>query len=96
MAKTVAEFVKIVQPLEVVISQILPCIKELSSDSSEHVRCELASVVTGLAPTFGKENTLSHLLSMFIALLKDEVPQVRIYFFFFFFFLFFLSFFRCG
>ena len=78
MAKTVAEFVKIVQPLEVTISQILPCIKELSSDASEHVRCELASVVTGLAPTFGKEKTLQHLLSMFISLLKDEVPQVRL------------------
>lgn len=42
------------------------------------MRCELASVVTGLAPTFGKEHTLTHLLAMFIALLKDEVPQVRL------------------
>merc|ERR1712000_609494 len=32
----------------------------------------------GLAPTFGKDNTLKHLLSMFISLLKDEVPQVRL------------------
>ncbi len=78
MAKTVADFVKIVQPLDVCIQQILPCIKELSSDQSEHVRCELASVVTGLAPSFGKEHTLNHLLGMFIALLKDDVPQVRL------------------
>jgi hypothetical protein len=78
MAKTVADFVKIVQPLDVCIQQILPCIKELSSDQSEHVRCELASVVTGLAPSFGKEHTLNHLLNMFIALLKDDVPQVRL------------------
>lgn len=78
MAKTVSEFVKVVQPLEITINQILPPIKELSSDGSEHVRCELASVVTGLAPTFGKENTLNHLLNMFISLLKDEVPQVRL------------------
>lgn len=50
--------------------------QELANDQSEHVRCELASVVTGLAPTFGKEHTLTHLLNMFIALLKDDVPQV--------------------
>jgi hypothetical protein len=30
----------------------------------------------GLAPIFGKENTIEHLLDLFLQLLKDDYPEV--------------------
>src|SRR5688572_19743083 len=32
----------------------------------------------GLAPVFGKENTIEHLLDLFLQLLKDDFPEVRL------------------
>ncbi|KAM7528957.1 hypothetical protein LguiB_032367 [Lonicera macranthoides] len=45
---------------------------ELSSDSSQHVRSAPASVITGMAPVLG------NLLPIFLSLLKDEFPDVRL------------------
>lgn len=39
---------------EASVGQILPCVKELASDSSQHVRAALASVIMALAPVLGK------------------------------------------
>ncbi len=36
----------------------------------------LASVIMGLAPVLGKENTIEHLLDLFLQLLKDDFPEV--------------------
>ena len=38
----------------------------------------LASVIMGLAPVFGKEDTITHLLALFLQLLKDDFPEVRL------------------
>lgn len=38
----------------------------------------LASVIMGLAPVFGRENTIEHLLDLFLQLLKDDFPEVRL------------------
>lgn len=61
-----------------VISIILPCIKDLASDTSQYVRCSLASVVMELAPQLGKAATIEHLLPVFLSLLKDDFPDVRL------------------
>ncbi|AQL02361.1 Serine/threonine-protein phosphatase 2A 65 kDa regulatory subunit A beta isoform [Zea mays] len=51
---------------------------ELSSDSSQHVRSALASVIMGMAPVLGKDATMEQLLPIFLSLLKDEFPDVRL------------------
>ena len=94
----------IVIPKDMAIKQVLPCIKELVTDASQHVRgnrhpfplfpllcffasvspptnkfpAALASVIMGLAPVFGKEDTITHLLALFLQLLKDDFPEVRL------------------
>ncbi|KAG8570116.1 hypothetical protein GDO81_014716, partial [Engystomops pustulosus] len=56
----------------VIMTQILPCVKELVSDANQHVKSALASVIMGLSPILGKDNTIEHLLPLFLAQLKDE------------------------
>ncbi|KAK6127711.1 hypothetical protein DH2020_038551 [Rehmannia glutinosa] len=51
---------------------------ELSSDSSQHVRSALASIIMGMAPILGKDATIEQLLPIFLSLLKDEFPDVRL------------------
>ncbi|KAF8647457.1 hypothetical protein HU200_065368 [Digitaria exilis] len=53
-------------------------LQELSSDSSQHVRSALASVIMGMAPVLGKDATIEQLLPIFLSLLKDEFPDVRL------------------
>ncbi|KAH0756840.1 hypothetical protein KY290_020333 [Solanum tuberosum] len=52
------KFSQILSP-ELSIQHILPCVKELSSDSSQHVRSALASVIMGMAPVLGKKTRKS-------------------------------------
>jgi len=63
---------------EVILARIVPCVRDLSQDSSQHVRAALANQINGLAPLLGKEATIEHLLSLFLQLLKDEFPEVRL------------------
>jgi len=56
----------------------MPCIRDLSTDSSQHVRAALGSQISGLAPQLGKDATIEHLLPLFLQLLKDEFPEVRL------------------
>uniref|UniRef100_A0A6N2MXQ9 Phosphatase PP2A regulatory subunit A/Splicing factor 3B subunit 1-like HEAT repeat domain-containing protein n=1 Tax=Salix viminalis TaxID=40686 RepID=A0A6N2MXQ9_SALVM len=74
-AGKVTKFCRILSP-EHAIQHILPCVKELSSDSSQHVRSALASVIMGMAPVLGKDAQSN---SFFIFYpLKDEFPDVRL------------------
>ncbi|XP_074991115.1 serine/threonine-protein phosphatase 2A 65 kDa regulatory subunit A alpha isoform isoform X3 [Calonectris borealis] len=52
--------------------------EELVSDANQHVKSALASVIMGLSPILGKDNTVEHLLPLFLAQLKDECPEVRL------------------
>ncbi|GJN12703.1 hypothetical protein PR202_ga31008 [Eleusine coracana subsp. coracana] len=52
-AGKVTKFCRILSP-QLAIQHILPCVKDLSSDSSQHVRSALASVIMGMAPVLGK------------------------------------------
>ncbi|CAG7862247.1 unnamed protein product [Brassica rapa] len=58
------------------VDHFLPLVKELSSDSSQHIKSALASVIMGMAPVLGKDATIEHLLPIFLSLLKDEFPDV--------------------
>ena len=50
----------------------------MSQDQSQHVRASLANQISGLAPLLGKDPTIEHLLPLFLHLLKDEFPEVRL------------------
>lgn len=60
------------------VTAVIPCVKELATDSSQYVRASLASVVMELAPVIGKQATTEHLLPSFLSLLKDIYPDVRL------------------
>uniref|UniRef100_A0A672QF86 Serine/threonine-protein phosphatase 2A 65 kDa regulatory subunit A beta isoform n=1 Tax=Sinocyclocheilus grahami TaxID=75366 RepID=A0A672QF86_SINGR len=51
---------------------------ELVSDTNQHVKSALASVIMGLSTILGKDNTVEHLLPLFLVQLKDEYPEVRL------------------
>ena len=61
-----------------ILNRILPCVRDLSHDNSQHVRAALANQISGLAPLLAKDSTIEHLLPLFLHLLKDEFPEVRL------------------
>ena len=63
---------------DTILAKILPCVQALSTDSSQHVRAALGTHISGLAPLLGKEATIDHLLPLFLQLLKDDFPDVRL------------------
>uniref|UniRef100_A0A183IBZ9 Protein phosphatase PP2A regulatory subunit A n=1 Tax=Soboliphyme baturini TaxID=241478 RepID=A0A183IBZ9_9BILA len=63
---------------QLILTQILPCVKELASDANQHVKTALASVIMGLAPILGRDGTVEHLLPLYLLLLKDETAEVRL------------------
>ena len=64
------------------MTSILPIVKELVTDQNSHVKTALAGVIMNLAPILGQENTIEHLLPLFLTQLKDEVSIfIRIFFF---------------
>ena len=60
------------------MTNILPCVQDLVVDANQHVKSALASVIMGLSPILGKNNTIEHLLPLFLSQLKDECPEVRL------------------
>lgn len=40
---------------QVIMTYILPCVKDLVNDSNMHVKSALASVIMGLSPLLGKD-----------------------------------------
>ena len=63
---------------QIIMTTLLPCIKDLVIDPSQHVKSAIASEVMGLAPMLGKDYTIEHLLPLFLTMLKDEFPEVRL------------------
>lgn len=53
-------------------------IKPLTTDANQHVKIALAHVVMGLAPLLGNQSTVEHLLPIFLAMLRDDTPEVRL------------------
>lgn len=63
---------------ELLTRDMLPVVRELVRDSSQHVRAALAGNIMGLAPVLGEAATASELLEMILVLLKDDFPDVRL------------------
>ncbi|XP_019561731.1 serine/threonine-protein phosphatase PP2A 65 kDa regulatory subunit [Aedes albopictus] len=63
---------------QIIMTSILPYVKELVADPNQHVKSALASVIMGLSPILGRNNTIEHLLQLFLIQLKDEWPEVRL------------------
>ena len=63
---------------ETILVSILPCVRDLSQDQSQHARSSLSNQINGLAPLLGKDSTIEHMLPLFLHLLKDEFPEVRL------------------
>jgi serine/threonine-protein phosphatase 2A regulatory subunit A len=79
----------------VLLNDIMGSIEDLVSDTSQHVRAALGTQISGLAPILGKQEyvslceqgldsnfplrTIDHLLPMFLQMLKDEFPEVRLH-----------------
>lgn len=59
-----------------VVNRILPIVQRLISDSSEHVRASVASVINELASVLGREDTVDLLLPLLLTLLRDETSEV--------------------
>ena len=70
-------FCKLVEK-DVILVKILPCVRDLAQDQSQHVRASLANQISGLAPLLGKDLTIENLLPLFLRLLKDDFPDVRL------------------
>ena len=65
-------------PDSVVVTTILPCLRDLVADPNQHVKSAVASVIMGLAPIIGRDATIEQLLPLFLVLLKDEAADVRL------------------
>ena len=61
------------------MNEILPIVKDLVNDMNPHVKTALAGVIMNLAPILGQENTIEHLLPLFLIQLKDEVKSKHCY-----------------
>ncbi len=63
-----------------IIQRLLPAMSELNGDSNVHVKAKLGLAVLGLAPLLGRDLTITHLLPIILAQLKDESPDVSFLF----------------
>ncbi|PWA85684.1 Armadillo-like helical [Artemisia annua] len=71
-----------------VITALLMELRQGLTEKEEHIsilewmiecyRSALASVIMGMAPVLGKDATIEQLLPIFLSLLKDEFPDVRL------------------
>jgi len=64
--------------IDLVVREILPAIRELVTDPSQHVRAAFASNIMGLAPEVGVDITVRDVVELVLVLLKDEFPDVRL------------------
>jgi serine/threonine-protein phosphatase 2A regulatory subunit A len=44
---------------QVIMTSVLPCVKDLVSDPNQHVKSALASVIMGLSPILGKHKYMT-------------------------------------
>lgn len=59
-------------------NQLLGSIKVLARDSCQYTRAALGSVVASISSVVRKQDVLDHLLPVFLQLLKDMDPEVRL------------------
>ena len=81
-AHKVRDFCQALDPAfreNLIMNQILPCVKELVTDANQHVKSALAAVIMGLSPILGKDNTVEHLLPLFLTQLKGVCLCLKIF-----------------
>lgn len=54
-----------------VLAHLIPCVKNLVVDTSEHVRAALALSINDLAPLLGKEETINQLLPLLLQVRRE-------------------------
>lgn len=67
-----------VTALDLVTQHILPILKDLVADPSQHVRAACASNIMGLTPALSKVPALKDILDLVLILMRDEVADVRL------------------
>lgn len=69
-----------VQPTKGFLDLVLPAIEKLTlpKEQSQHVRASLAGSLLGLTPIFGQQVTVEYLTKIFLQLITDDSPDVRL------------------
>eukprot|EP00931_Biecheleriopsis_adriatica_P020739 TRINITY_DN1376_c0_g1_i3.p1 TRINITY_DN1376_c0_g1~~TRINITY_DN1376_c0_g1_i3.p1 ORF type:complete len:593 (+),score=143.07 TRINITY_DN1376_c0_g1_i3:103-1881(+) len=69
-----------VSPTKEFLTTLMPALEKLTMprEHSQHVRASLAGNVLQLAPIFGQQLTVDHLINIFLQLIRDECPEVRL------------------
>ncbi|CAK0795939.1 unnamed protein product [Prorocentrum cordatum] len=69
-----------VKPDKELLEMLIPVMEKLTAprERSQHVRAALAGAVLSLAPIFGPDLTVDHLVNIFLHLIKDESADVRL------------------
>lgn len=67
-------------PTQAFLEELMPVMEKLThpNEHSQHVRASFAGSVLGLTPIFGATLTADYLISIFLRLIRDENPEVRL------------------
>lgn len=60
---------------QLIMTHILPCIKDLVADPNQHVKTALAGVVMGMAPLLGRDKYVGHFRDHSECLLNHQSVQ---------------------
>lgn len=63
---------------DIILNKVIPSLRLLVSDSSEHVRASMAGAINDLAPILDRDEAVEQLLPMLLELLRDESSDVRL------------------
>lgn len=61
----------------IILNKIIPSIRNLITDPSEHVRVSLASSVNAISFLLDKSEVIDNLLPLLLLLLRDDAAEVR-------------------
>jgi len=67
-------------PTKEYLETLMPALEKLMlpREQSQHVRASLAGSILQLAPVFGSQLTVDFLINIFLQLIRDECPEVRL------------------
>jgi len=78
IAKQVVAYTSDLVDVPTVLSRVIPALEALTNDPGEGVREALAGQIAKMAPKVGTDNTVAHLLPLFLDMLRDEDSEVRL------------------
>lgn len=77
-AYRLADIVRMLSAAPVQRAALVASINTLVDDDSDHVRAAVASVLLGLVPALGASAAIESVLPLFLRLIKDRSPQIRL------------------